>query len=283
MARLDQTEVTRSKAPDLKVFMNYEYEVDLKSDMAAAAVIRMVKPGSRVLEIGAGSGSISRQLVKHKQCEVVALERNPISVEKLKKFCASVQNLDLNDDTWPEMLVESAGLKGEAAKFDYVLAADVLEHLYDPWTVLKAMKRMLNENGRVILSLPHASHSSVLTAFYNGDIQMNEWGLLDKTHIRFFGLKNIDGLYESAGLSVVNVHYVIRHPEETEFAVQWRALPMDVKNTLIRRNLSNIYQVVSEAMPIEKVEKPIILERHIPVSNGTPHAIIRLYRRIFKG
>lgn len=95
MARLDQTEVTRSKAPDLKVFMNYEYEVDLKSDMAAAAVIRMVKPGSRVLEIGAGSGSISRQLVKHKQCEVVALERNPISVEKLKKFCASVQNLDL--------------------------------------------------------------------------------------------------------------------------------------------------------------------------------------------
>ena len=197
--------MSHSAAPDLKTFMNYDYPVDFTSDTAAAAVISFVKPGSRVLEIGAGSGTIARHLVEHNNCELVALENNPTSVARLKKFCSGVHNLDLNDDAWPRKLLAAAKLKGEAAKFDYVVAADVLEHLYDPWTVLRAMKTLLNSNGRVILSLPHASHSSVLTAFYNGDVQMNEWGLLDKTHIRFFGLRNIDGLYESAGMSVVNV------------------------------------------------------------------------------
>jgi ubiquinone/menaquinone biosynthesis C-methylase UbiE len=274
--------MARSKAPDLKVFMNYDYPVDFKSDTAAAAVIRFIRPGSRVLEIGAGSGAIARHLVEHNQCDLVALENNPASVKKLNKFCSSVHNLDLNDETWPDKLLASAKLEGEAAKFDYVLAADVLEHLYDPWTVLKSMKRMLNDNGRVILSLPHASHSSVLTAFYNGDVQMNEWGLLDKTHIRFFGLKNIDGLYESAGMSVVNVHYVLRHPEETEFAEHFRGLPPDVQNAFNRRGMSDIYQVVSEAMPTEKAVKPIVLEHHLPKSDGVPTKRPTLFRRIFK-
>ena len=262
--------------------MNYDYPVDFTSDTAAAAVIRFIKPHSRVLEIGAGSGAIARHLVEHNGCELVALENNPTSVTKLEKFCSSVHNLDLNDEAWPAKLLASAKLKGEAAKFDYVLAADVLEHLYDPWTVLKAMKTLLNSNGRVILSLPHASHSSVLTAFYNGDVQMNEWGLLDKTHIRFFGLKNIDGLYESAGLSVVNVHYVLRHPEETEFAAHWRALPADVKNAFIRRGMSDIYQVVTEAMPAEIAQNPIILENHLPKPDGLPSPRPSLFRRVFK-
>lgn len=273
--------MAHSPAPDLKVFMNYDYEVDFESDTAAAAVIRFVRPGSRVLEIGAGSGAISRHLVQRNQCELVALEHNPVSIEKLRKFCVSVHQLDLNDDLWPEQLMNSSDFDASKGKFDYVIAADVLEHLYDPWTVLKAMARLLNDDGRIILSLPHASHSSVLTAFYNGDVQMNEWGLLDKTHIRFFGLKNIDGLYESAGLAVVNVHYVLRAPGDTEFAEQWKALPADVRRVMLQRGISNIYQVVTEAMPAQKVKNPIVLEDHLPEHDGKARGRRGILNRLF--
>jgi len=50
----------------------YEYDVDMDSDVAAARVLRMVKPGSKVLEIGAGPGSITRRLSGTLECDVVA-------------------------------------------------------------------------------------------------------------------------------------------------------------------------------------------------------------------
>ncbi len=50
------------KVPNLDTFMNYEYEVDLASDTAAAHIISMAGKNKKVLEIGAGSGSITRHI-----------------------------------------------------------------------------------------------------------------------------------------------------------------------------------------------------------------------------
>jgi SAM-dependent methyltransferase len=242
----------KSPAPNLDVFMNYEYEIDLDGDSAGAAVIRFVKPNSKVLEVGAGSGAIARHIVSKSKCSVTAVESNPTSVEKLKKFCDRVYALDLNEAAWPNALDKDG-------KFDYVIAADVLEHVYNPWKVLQGMKTMLNPGGSIILSLPHAAHSSVLTSFYNGDVEYREWGLLDKTHIRFFGLHNVEGLYESAGLAITRVHFVIVKPEDSEFAEHWKALPASVRDALSARRYANVYQIVTEAKPVEAVPNRISL------------------------
>jgi 2-polyprenyl-3-methyl-5-hydroxy-6-metoxy-1,4-benzoquinol methylase len=245
--------MTHSAPPNLDVFMNYEYEIDLNGPSAGAAVIRFVKPESRVLEIGAGSGAIARHIVAKNRCQVTALESNPTSVEKLEKFCHKVYALDLNATDW------AGKLENKADGYDYVIAADVLEHVYDPWRVLRNMKSLLNKNGSVILSLPHASHSSVLTSFYGGDVEYREWGLLDKTHIRFFGLHNIEALYEHAGLAITQVHFVILKPEDTEFAEHWKRLPKEVRAAFSKRPYANVYQVVTEAKPAEMVANKISL------------------------
>lgn len=247
----------RSSPPNLDVFMNYEYDIDFESSTAAAAVVRFVSHNKDVLEIGAGSGAISRHLAGRNKCQVTALETNPESVEKLKKFCRAVHQLDLNDRAWPTKL-------GKDEKFDYVVAADVLEHVYDPWTVLKGMKQLLKEDGSIILSLPHASHSSVLTNFFTGDIEYREWGLMDKTHIRFFGLHNIEALYEAAGLSIVRVHFVMVKPEDSEFADRWRNLPEAVRVEFQNRPYSNVYQVVTEAKRSEVAPKSLSLLDQLP-------------------
>jgi 2-polyprenyl-3-methyl-5-hydroxy-6-metoxy-1,4-benzoquinol methylase len=261
--------MTQSPAPNLNVFMNYDYEIDLAGDSAGAAVIRFVKPTSKVLEIGAGSGAIAKHLVSTNKCKLTALENNSTSVEKLKKFADSVHDLDLNDVKWPKALAKQG-------KFDHVIAADVLEHVYDPWTVLAGMKTMLNDTGSIILSLPHAAHSAVLTSFYNGDVEYREWGLLDKTHIRFFGFKNVEGLYESAGLAIVRCHFVMKKPHETEFSEHWKALPDNVREALGQRNYSDVYQIVTEAVPIERAANRITLESCLP-----PQATYKPSRRFF--
>ena len=249
----------KSKKPDLSKLTNYEYKFKLNGDTSAAAILRFVSEGSKVLDLGAGSGSITRQLVKVKKCDVTALENNPSAVAKLKTFCKDVVTLDLNDAKWPEQLSTYQQQNKRHQKFDYVIAGDVLEHLYDPWSVMNGMASLLGENGRVIVSVPHAGHSTVVAAFYNSYIPLRESGIFDKTHIRFFGLQNIEDLYEDAGLAIAQVHYVIRTPDVTDFAEAWRALPEHLKQTLSKREYADVYQVVTEAAPKALVSQPIKL------------------------
>jgi SAM-dependent methyltransferase len=243
---------TPSGAPDLTTFTNYEYELDLNGDASAAHLVALVGKNRRVLEIGAGSGIIARALIEENNCEVVALEINPVSVEKLKTFCKSVYSADLNDRNWTSALAAEG-------KFDVVIAGDVLEHLYDPWTVLKAMKTLINSQGHIFLSLPHAGYKGMLACLAQEDFAYGEWGLLDKTHIRFFGVNNIQALHDNAGLAIEEARFVVRDPDEVEFGARWAVLPESAKRAFSRHKFSSVYQIVTKAAPAERVSAPLRL------------------------
>ena len=80
-----------------------------------------------------------------------------------------------------------------------IIAADVLEHLYDPWSALATMKTLLAAEGDIIVSLPYIGNAAILGLISDDDFQYREEGLLDKTHIRFFGLRNIAQLMSTRG------------------------------------------------------------------------------------
>src|SRR5215831_12006916 len=100
----------------------YDYEIDLNDDGAPARAVRMVGRGKRVLEIGAGPGSMTRVLRDKFDCRITAIEIDDAVIETLTPFCERVYRLDLNDPSWPSALQSEA-------KFDVILLADVLEHL----------------------------------------------------------------------------------------------------------------------------------------------------------
>jgi 2-polyprenyl-3-methyl-5-hydroxy-6-metoxy-1,4-benzoquinol methylase len=162
---------------------NYEYDVELDGNTAPAEVVRMVGSNKRVLEIGAGPGSITKHLYDPGKCHITALERDGEAIKKLTPYCDAVYQADLNDASWPDLLNKDT--------FDVIVAADVLEHLYNPWATLEQMKSLLRDDGYIVVSLPHVGHCGILACLINGDLQYRDWGLLDKTHIRFFGIKNI--------------------------------------------------------------------------------------------
>ena len=274
--------MSNSIAPDLRSFTNYEYKFDLKGDTSAAAIVRFVAPKTRVLDLGAGSGSITRQLAKIKKCEVVAVENNPSAVQKLQQFCKAVHDLDLNDARWADEVSARQRKVGQPGSFDYVIAGDVLEHLYEPCTAAKNMAGLINDAGKVIISVPHSGHSTVVAAFYDSNIDLQDSGILDKTHIRFFGLSNLDVLHAHAGLAITRMHEVIRRPEVTEFADKWKALPEAVRKVLAARKCANVYQVVTEAGKVGLVKEPIVLSSG---SEVTAANVPRdgLWQRLFGG
>lgn len=220
----------------------YEYTVDLDGDSAPARIVRLVGREKKVLEIGAGPGSISRILREHGSCRVTAIEVDPKAIEKLSRCCDRVYQVDLNDAAWANHI----GCEGH---FDVVLAADVLEHLYNPLDVLTAMRELVNARGCIIVSLPHVGHSAIVACLLAENFEYRDWGLLDRTHIRFFGMKNMQALFDQAGLKIIHAEFVLRPPETTEFAAQWAEMDENVRAAVATNPFGEVYQVVIQAVP----------------------------------
>lgn len=244
----------------------YEYEVDISSQTAPANVIRMVGYNKRALEVGCGPGSITKLLAEQNQCRVTGLELDPEAIKKVSPYCEVVMQADLNAATWPSLL-------DGVAPFDVVVAADVLEHLYDPWTALQRMALFISPDGYLVISLPHVGHAAVAACLINGDFEYRDWGLLDRTHIRFFGLKNIEELFARAELKIVEARYVVKPPEESEFAAGWSRLSPAVKAALSSSPHAHVYQVVVKAVPLSYPGDAVPLTppkpRHVVVNAAT--------------
>jgi 2-polyprenyl-3-methyl-5-hydroxy-6-metoxy-1,4-benzoquinol methylase len=241
----------------------HKYEYHVNADTAAAKVIGMVGAGKRVLELGPGPGSITRHL-KDNGCRITALEMDKQAIEIAAAFCEHVHPCNLNNADWPDLLAGSG-------KFAVIVAADVLEHLYDPWTTLQQMHRFLAEDGYVVISLPHVAHSAILACLLNEDFAYRSWGLLDRTHIRFWGMKNMQKLFEEAGFKIIEADFVLKAPEQTEFADSWRRLPSDTRQALAWNRFGNVYQVVLKAVPRAAAGEGLQLELQpvaAPVADG---------------
>ena len=140
----------------------YEYAIDLAAQTAPVHVIHLVGLSKRVLEVGCGPGSITKILAQQGKCRVTGLEIDPEAIRKVAPYCETTMQADLNSAEWPRLL---DGLE----RFDVVVAADVLEHLYDPWVTLKRMVSFINPDGYLVISLPHVGHAAMVSCLINSD------------------------------------------------------------------------------------------------------------------
>lgn len=221
----------------------YVYEFSLTDENHAGPhVLHFVGRGKRVLDVGSGPGSITRFLKDPGGCRIVALENDPVAAAMVAPFCERVLACDLNSQSLGEVVRAAGG-------FDVVVLADVLEHLHDPWSVLRNLKGALLEGGYFVVSLPHAGHNAVIASLLNADFEYRDNGLLDRTHIRFFGMRNIQALFEQAQLQIVDARFVARFPGISELCHQWNALSRQMREVLLDNPFGSVYQVVVKAQP----------------------------------
>ncbi|MDO8603482.1 MAG: class I SAM-dependent methyltransferase [Candidatus Omnitrophota bacterium] len=149
----------------------------------------------RLLDVGCGSGGLSSQL-KEKGVEAVGVEKDEklcdLAKEKLSAaILGDIENLKLN---YPE------------GYFDCIMYADILEHLVEPLNILEKHKVYLEKDGCVIASIPNVRYYKIiLRLIFSGAWDYNDAGMLDRSHLRFFGLVNIVELFEKAGYEIVEI------------------------------------------------------------------------------
>jgi 2-polyprenyl-3-methyl-5-hydroxy-6-metoxy-1,4-benzoquinol methylase len=142
----------------------------------------------RVLELGCACGATLLEIKnRYPNADLYGIEMNEGAVAIGRQF-ADIRsaNAELPLD-YPEQF------------FDYVITADVLEHLVDPWRVVANIRPHLKETGTVIASIPNIMHVSVMRDLLNGRFRYQDAGILDRTHLRFFTLSEIDSLFAGAG------------------------------------------------------------------------------------
>jgi 2-polyprenyl-3-methyl-5-hydroxy-6-metoxy-1,4-benzoquinol methylase len=101
--------------------------------------------GERVLEIGAGVGSITERYAPGRQ--VLAIERSKWCIEELDKRFAGSPNVTVR-------LADVVELFEEPQRFDSVVMINVLEHIEDDAGALGALRQLLAPGGRVVLYVP---------------------------------------------------------------------------------------------------------------------------------
>jgi hypothetical protein len=104
---------------------------------------------------------------------------------------------DLNSKSFRAAIIE------EPQIYDVIIFGDILEHLYDPEVVLRDLTARLSKNGIVIISLPNIQHIELLIQVYlKGSWPMNERGIFDKTHLRWFTYKDVTKMISKCDLEV---------------------------------------------------------------------------------
>lgn len=102
---------------------------------------------------------------------------------------------------------------------DVLVFGDVLEHLLDPWDILAKFKQIMSPNGCCVACIPNISHWTILAGLLHGEWNYSDFGLLDRTHLRFFTKKTMIELFQNTGWQVEALTARIFAPHETEQAM----------------------------------------------------------------
>ncbi len=227
----------------------YDRALDLDNGSSGAKLLAHIKRESKVLEIGPATGFMTRYMTEQLGCVVTCIELIPTLAEASGKFCqrmivANVESVDLDAELGDE-------------RFDYVIFADVLEHLVDPWSALQRVKKFLSVNGQCLASIPNVSYAGVALELLSGTFHYRKEGSLDKTHLRFFTRETVKALFEESGFEIAVWDRTALSPSSSEFKANLHSIPGHLSH-LIRLNKDwDTYQflVVAPMSSLDKSEQ----------------------------
>jgi trans-aconitate methyltransferase len=157
---------------------------------------------TNILELGCSTGALGASIKQRQSARVVGVEYDAgYAAEaegRLDRVIVGDAEQILASDPMPE------------APFDCLIAADVLEHLVDPWSTLRRASELMSPGATAVISVPNVLWFEGLQRV----VRQRRWprdpeGVFDQTHLRWFALRDAQDMLADAGLepAVVEPRY----------------------------------------------------------------------------
>lgn len=194
----------------------------------------------RILDVGCASGYLGK-ILRERGHRVTGIESDAAAAGEAGAYYDAFHLEDIETFSFPYR-----------RKFDYILFADVLEHLRDPAAVLRRAIPALTDSGKVIVSVPNIANWVIRLNLLFGDFDPTDRGILDKTHLHFFTLRTLRKMMTDVSCRVLDVtptpvplQLVLPFTERKPFA------PLHALHYALTRSWKTIfaYQFVVTAAP----------------------------------
>lgn len=165
-------------------------------------------PKAAILEIGCGTGATGRLALAQGKCgRYVGIELFEAAAREARGVLSEVVVGDVERITlpWPR------------GSFDALILSEVLEHLVSPWTVLGRLAPLVRPGGLVMASSPNVAHYRVIAELLRGRFDLDDKGVFDRTHLRWFTPRTFARLFEQSDFAVEHVGPLVPFAARTRF------------------------------------------------------------------
>ena len=162
-----------------------DYKIDINNKNDTKSIIaNHISKGAICLDVGCSAGFLGKMLSKYRDATVYGIEIDKEAIKYAHKIGGYV-------DLYNFSVTERNGKEynrflQRGIKFDYIIMADLLEHVVCPDDVLLFFADFLKPNGKFIISLPNVAHFDIARGLIDRKFNYNNVGLLDNTHLRFY-------------------------------------------------------------------------------------------------
>lgn len=234
---------------DIEDLHVYQRSIHPNERTSLSVLAQLVQQQTTVLDLGCGSGALGQLLLQANQCTCDGLTFNEAEAVHAQPHYRRVVVADL----------ETCDLLAifPTEHYDYIICADVLEHLRTPERVLMACQKLLKPAGQLLVSVPNASYAGLVAELLQGEFRYREEGLLDSTHLRFFTRRSLSRFLTHEGWVVQQMETVQRALPASEFSTPFDSLPPAVSRYLLAVPDALTYQFIVRAEPLARLPKQL--------------------------
>ena len=155
--------------------------------------------GKVLLDVGCGGGILSEAMAKE-GAHVTAIDQG----EKVIKI-AQLHNLESKlDINYKQLNIEDFYIKNKN-KFDVITCLEMLEHVPDPASIVRACKSLLKPNGRIFFSTINRNPKSFLFAIVGAEYILKLLPKGTHSYEKFITPSELMGWCEEEGLNFIDI------------------------------------------------------------------------------
>jgi 2-polyprenyl-6-hydroxyphenyl methylase / 3-demethylubiquinone-9 3-methyltransferase len=121
--------------------------------------------GQRVLDVGCGGGILAESMARRGASQVLGIDlaQKPLRVAELHALEAGIENVEYRE------VAAEALADAQPASFDVVTCMEMLEHVPEPASIVRACARLVRPGGRVFFSTINRNAKAFLFAIVGAE------------------------------------------------------------------------------------------------------------------